>query len=181
MWLSILLACSHQLECGQHATATEMLRHTAAIVVEFLPVMAFGDCQPDWGSWNVHDQLCSLTFINQLWSAMRRAFVTLELAEVAEPILISILKYAFHVLDPGVRVLWGKLCANLMTTAPPSFLRDMHNLSTSQLVIRTQRELWGVVATSLSSSELDLDWKQLVKFLGIPVWYIVFLCSRAWY
>ncbi|KAF8551674.1 hypothetical protein OG21DRAFT_1605154 [Imleria badia] len=170
VWLSILLACSHQLECEQHiATITEMLRFTAAIIIEFFPPVALRDCQPDWGSWNVHDQLCSLTFIDQLWSAMRRAFVALGLAEVAELILTSILKYAFHVLDPGVRTVWGKLCANLMMTASPSFLRNMHDLTTSQLVIRSQRELWGVVATSLSSSELSLDWKELVKFLVIPV------------
>ena len=182
VWLSILLACSHQLECGQHITATtEILRYTGAIIVEFLPSVALGgDCQqPDWGSWNVHDQLCSLTFIDQLWSAMRQAFVALGLAEVAEDILTSILKYAFHVLDLGVRTLWGRLCANLMTTAPPSFLRDIHDLTASQLVVRNQRELWGVVATSLSSSELSLDWKELVKFLAIPIWYILFSSPRA--
>ena len=156
-----------------------MLRYTAAIIVEFLPSVALGDSQPDWGSWNVHDQLCTLTFIDQLWSAMRQAFVGLSLAEVAELILASILKYAFHVLDLGVRKLWGGLCANLMTTAPPSFLRNTHDLATSQLVVRSQRELWGVVATSLSSSELSLDWKELVKFLAIPIWYILLSSSRA--
>ncbi|KAG8214609.1 hypothetical protein J3R82DRAFT_9681 [Butyriboletus roseoflavus] len=178
VWLSILLACSHQLERGQHITATrDVPRYTAGIIVEFLPSVA--DYQPEWGSWNVRDQLCSLTFIDQLWSAMRKAFVSLSLAEAAELILASILKYAFHVLDPGVRTLWGRLCANLMTTASPSFLRDVHDLKTSQLVIRSQRELWGVVATSLSPPELGLHWKELVNFLAFPIWYIVFLSSRA--
>lgn len=178
VWLSILLACSHQLDCGQHTTAiTDMLRYTAAIIVEFL---AFGDCQPDWGSWDVRDQLYGLTFIDQLWSAMRKAFVAISLAEAAELILASILKYAFHVLDLGVRTLWSRLCANLMTTASPSFLRDIQYHTASQLVIRSQRELWGVVATSLTSlPEFGLEWKELVDFLAIPIWYIVFLSSRA--
>ena len=175
VWLSILLACSHQLECGQHIDATaDVPRYTAAIIVEFLP-----SYQPDWGSWNVRDQLYSLTFIDQLWSAIRRAFVSFSLAEAAGLTLASILKYAFHVLDPGVRSVWGRLCANLMTTASSSFLRDVHDLTASQLVIRSQRELWGVVATSLSPPELGLHWKELVKFLAFPIWYIVFLSSRA--
>ncbi|KAG6377109.1 hypothetical protein JVT61DRAFT_1160 [Boletus reticuloceps] len=142
---------------GKHSIPiAEMLRYAAAIIVGFLPPE---DCQPDWGSWSVHDQLYSLTFIDQLWSAMRRAFAAFDLAEVAELILTSIL--------------------NLMIVAPPSFLRDTRDPTTSQLVIRSQRELWGIVATSLSSSELSLDWKELVKFLTIPVWYIVILPSRA--
>lgn len=156
-----------------------MLTYTAAIIIAFLPSVDLAGRQPDWGSWDVHDQLCSLTFIDQLWFAMRQAFVAISLAEAAELILTSILKYAFHVLDLGVRTLWGRLCVNLMTTAPPSFLCDTDDLTTSQLVIRSQRELWGVVATSLSCSELGLDWKELVKFLAIPIWYIVFLFSRA--
>ncbi|KAH0832070.1 hypothetical protein J3R83DRAFT_12978 [Lanmaoa asiatica] len=170
VWLSILLACSHQIERGRHTTATtEMLKYTAAIIVEFLPSGALEDCQPDWGSWSVHDQLYRLTFIDQLWSAMRKAFVALSLAEAATLILTSVLKYGFHVLDLGVRTLWGRLCANLMTMAPPSFLRDIHDFTASQLVIRSQRELWGVVATSSPSSELGLDWKELVEFLAIPI------------
>lgn len=174
VWLSILLACSHQLEFGHITTtaATEMLGYAATIIVEFLPLVPPGDGQPDWGSWNVQDQLCSLTFINQLWSAMQRTFATFSLAAAAEFILTSILKYAFHVLDLDVQTLWGRLCANLMITAPPSFLRDVHSAS-PQLVIRSQREVWGVVATSLSSSALDFGWKDLVKFLAIPIWYLV--------
>lgn len=171
MWLAILLACSHQLECGQHTTVTtDVLKYAAAIIVEFLPSEAFGDCQPDWGSWNVHDQLYSLTFIDQLWCAMRKAFVAFSLAEAAELILVSILKYAFHVLDIGVRTFWSRLCANLMTTASPSFLCDIHDHTEIQLVLKSQRELWGVVATSLSPPELVLDWKELVNFLAIPIW-----------
>lgn len=182
VWLSILLACSRQLERGQHVSATtEVLRSSATIIAEFLPSVPWEECQPDWGSWNVYDQVWRLTFINQLWSAMRKAFVALSLAEAAELILTSILKYAFHVLDLGVRTLWGRLCANLMATASPSFLRDMHDLTASQLVIGSQRELWGVIATSLSSSELGLDWKELVKLLAIPIGYIVFLPSRTCY
>lgn len=180
VWLSILLVCSDQFDCGQHNAATaEMLRYMATIVVEFLPSVALGDSQPDWGSWNVHDQLYSLTFIDQLWSAMQRAFAAHSLAEVAELILTSILKYAFHVLDHDVQALWGRLCANLMITAPPWFLCDAHDpkISISPLVVRSQRELWGVVATSLSSSELSIDWREVVRFLTVPVWYIVFLCS----
>lgn len=109
---------------------------------------------------------------------MQKAFAALDLTEAAELILTSILKYAFHVLDPGVRTLWSGLCANLMATVSPSFLCDIDNLTTSQLAIRSQRELWGVVASSLSSSQLGLDRKDLLKFLAIPVWYIVFFPSK---
>ncbi|KAF8133804.1 hypothetical protein EV363DRAFT_1567111, partial [Boletus edulis] len=182
VWLSILLACSQQLECQQLGPIAEMLRYAAAIIVGFLPPAALGDREPDWGSWSVHDQLYSLTLIDQLWSAMRGAFAAFDLAEVAELILTSILKYAFHVLDHGVRTLWGRLCANLMIVAPPSFLRDTRNPTTSQLVIHSQRELWGIVATSLSSSEPSVDWKELVKFLNIPVctWVLSEPELQAW-
>ena len=180
VWLSILLACSRQLESGQHVIATtEVLISSAATVTEFLPSVPLGERQPDWGSWNVRDQLCRLTFIDQLWSAMGKAFASLGLVEAAELILTSVLKYSFHVLDPGVRTLWGRLCASLVVTASPSFLRDGHDLLASQLIIRSQRELWGVVATSLSSSEHGLDWKELVRFLAIPIWCTIFFCLRG--
>lgn len=158
---------------------TATLVYTTTTIVEFLPSAVIADSQPDWGSWNIHDQLFSLTLIDQLWSAMQKAFVAFSLADAAALILTSILKYAFHVLDPGVRTLWSKLCANLMMTTSRSFLLDMQDLTTPQSFIRSQRELWGVVAASLSSSEHSFHWKEMIGFLSIPVWYIIFLFTRT--
>ena len=176
VWLAIMRACSRQLS-GQHVPTTEVLRYSAETIVEFLSSVPLGESQPDWGSWNVPDQLCRLGFIDKLWSAMQQVFVSLDLEESAGLILTSILKYPFHILELGVRALWGKLCVSLMATAPPSFLCDIHDLTAPQLILRSRRELWGVVATSLSSDERSFEWKELVKFLAIPIWYVDF-CLR---
>ncbi|KAG9315759.1 hypothetical protein JVU11DRAFT_3408 [Chiua virens] len=170
VWLAVLLACSSQPACEQQiVVTTDVLTDTSAIITEFLPSAPLGDCEPDWGSWNVNEQLRTLTFIDQLWAAMRTAFVAIDLAEAAAVVLTSVLKYAFHILELSVRTLWGRLCANLMTAVSPLFLRSMQDLLPSQLVIRSQRELWGVVATSLSTTEPGIDCKELVKFLAIPI------------
>ncbi|KIJ62577.1 hypothetical protein HYDPIDRAFT_41726 [Hydnomerulius pinastri MD-312] len=171
LWRSILLAQSQIAQLGvQHPAApSESLKHTALLVTGFLPTPPCPSSQPDWGSWSVQDQLHRLTAVEQLWSAMQNIFVPPSLSEPAEIILASILKYAFHILDPEVGALWSKLCANLMTTASPSFLGGMHNLTESQMAVRAQRELWGVVAKSLSDSDSTLHWRKIVSFLAIPV------------
>ncbi|KIK91247.1 hypothetical protein PAXRUDRAFT_830994 [Paxillus rubicundulus Ve08.2h10] len=170
MWRSILLA---HLHCGQgahHLTATtNLLRHATTIIVDFLPPSPLLGSQRDWGSWSVQDQLGSLTAIDQLWSLLQNVFSSFSLSEPAEIIITSILKFAFHILDHEVQALWSRLCANLMTTASPSFLGRMHSLTESQLVLRTRREFWGVVGKSLSCSEPSLHWKEVINFLAIPV------------
>ncbi|KAF9221620.1 hypothetical protein BS17DRAFT_785072 [Gyrodon lividus] len=167
-WQSILLAHSHLAQGAHYPITIKLLRHAATIIIDFLPPPLPG-YQRDWGSWSIHDQPCYLVAIGQLWSVMQSVFVSFSLSEPAELILASILKFTFHTPDHGVQTLWSRLCANLMTTASPSFWGDIPSLPESHIVLRTRRELWELVAKSLSCSEPSLHWKEVIKFLAIPV------------
>ncbi|KAH7885264.1 hypothetical protein F5I97DRAFT_2032165, partial [Phlebopus sp. FC_14] len=169
-WRSIVSVQS-QLTADVRPTTdrSQPLEPLAMVIIEFLPSLPCPDTEPQWGSWDVRDQQRRLATMYQLWLTMQDVFVSTRLAGPAETILVSILKFAFHILDPDVKVLWSHLCATLMVAVSPSFLSDMCNLSECQMAVQTQRSLWGVVVKSLTSSKIDLYWEDVVRLLAIPV------------
>ncbi|KAI6114400.1 hypothetical protein F5141DRAFT_1106378 [Pisolithus sp. B1] len=110
-----------------------------------------------------------LNAVECLWYAMKGATSTRNLLEAAQSILFAILKYEFNIRNSEIQRMWSVICADLMVVASPFFLGGMTGLTESQMKVETQRQLWGIIATSLVNSASSLRWASIVDFLSIPI------------
>ncbi|KAI6129804.1 hypothetical protein EDD16DRAFT_1701243 [Pisolithus croceorrhizus] len=97
------------------------------------------------GLWSVADQKNCLNAVECLWNAMKDATSTQNLLEAAQSILFAISKYEF-------------------------------NISNSEITahVKTQRQLWGIIATSLVNCASGVRWASIVDFLSVPasIWVL---------
>lgn len=101
---------------------------------------------------------------------MKNIFDTVHLPQAARIVLSAILQYEFHILDGVIGRNWSRLCADLIVTAPLSFLDGTSGPEGSKMCLKTRSSLWGAIATSLDCSAPGLHGQGLVDFLYIPIW-----------
>ncbi|KIN99597.1 hypothetical protein M404DRAFT_30266 [Pisolithus tinctorius Marx 270] len=161
VWRSLLdlLAQNHTVAQGAFICAAKSL--VKCLLPSFDPL--------NWGSWGIADQKYCLNAVKCLWSAMKDATFTRDLLEAAQLILFAISKYEFNIRDPEIQRMWSVICADLMVVASPSFLGGMMGLTESQMRVETQRQLWGIIATSLVGCASSLQWASVVEFLSVPI------------
>lgn len=161
VWRSLLdlLAQNHTVAQGAFKCAAKSL--VKCLLPPFDPL--------NWGSWGIADQKYCLDAVKCLWSAMKDATFTRDLMEASQLILFAISKYKFNIRDPEIQRMWSVICADLMVVASPSFLGGMMGLTESQMRVETQRQLWGIIATSLVGCASSLQWASVVEFLSVPI------------
>ncbi|KAI6039331.1 hypothetical protein EDC04DRAFT_3009874 [Pisolithus marmoratus] len=123
----------------------------------------------DRGLWSIAAQKYCLDTVKCLWYAMKDVTLPQDLLEAAQLILFAISNYEFNMRDSEIQCMWSALCADLMVVASPSFLRGLTGLTESQMKVETQRQLWGMIATSLVDCASSLQWASIVNFLSVPI------------
>ncbi|KAI6027647.1 hypothetical protein BKA83DRAFT_246665 [Pisolithus microcarpus] len=161
VWRSLLV-----LLAQNHTMVQEAFKYAAKSLVKCL----LPPCDPpNRGLWSVADQKNCLNAVECFWCAMKDATSTRNCLEAAQLILFAISKHEFNVRDSEIQHMWSGLCADLMVVASPSFLGGMASLTESQMKTETQRQLWGIIATSLVNCTSSLRWASIVDFLSVPI------------
>lgn len=113
-------------------------------------------------------QLRQLRFVEKLWAVIKDEFVVSWLSTPAETILAVILKRSFILSHEGVKDVWSRLCADLMSYGI-SGLEEIVSLDMAhQAEVVIQRKLWTLCAKTWQASEDQLQWKNVVFFLTVP-------------
>ncbi|KAI6129934.1 hypothetical protein EDD17DRAFT_1752711 [Pisolithus thermaeus] len=166
VWRSLLV-----LLAQHHTIVQQAFEYAAKSLVKCL----LPPCDPlKRGLWSVADQKNCLNAVECLWNAMKDATSTQNLLEAAQSILFAISKYEFNISNSETQRMWSVICADLMVVASPSFLGGMAGLTESQMKVKTQRQLWGIIATSLVNCASGVRWASIVDFLSVPasIWVL---------
>ena len=166
LWQALLRARVHPARHSSDVTlSSELAVQLALIVIGFLDLQnkSFKDA--------VEQQKSRLSFVAELWKTMRGVIASSQRASSAETILAAILKLDFSLTVPEVKNLWGRLCADLISSSTPAFFTQTCVRNEDQRTLDVKRHLWAVLAKQWESGRAGLTWEDSMKCLALPLRY----------
>jgi len=163
IWKSLLLVQSH-LSSGSDNMPLAISDHITSIVTNSIKQGNDGSAK------TVEDSLQELDLVHGLWSAIKHSFAAAFLSSTAEIILINILLKGFELVDEGVKVAWSTLCTDLayMVGNPKVLIQAVFS-ERGGVGVRTQRQVWIVIANSELFKLQEQEWEDILSFLSLPL------------
>src|ERR1700722_19476792 len=138
LWQALLRARVHPAGHSSDVTlSSELAVQLALIVIGFL------DLQNKSSKDAVEQQKSRLSFVAELWRTMSGVIASSQRASSAETILAAILKIDFSLTVPEVKNLWGRLCADLISSSTPAFFTQTCVRNEDQRTLDVKRHLWA--------------------------------------